>query len=124
MAGRKRVGAKRTSEAVRQLNDWVKSAIHLMLIVSAEPFSVFHTGHLQKLDHDDVYYVEPNEGGGVFEFSPSDCRPAIHRTEAYTLVSFSKGEIGLKLMENFADAKRETAEAPSEGLAQAKASES
>lgn len=112
MTGRKRVGAKRTSEAVKQLNDWVESAIMLRLIISAaEVFSVFHTGHLQKFDgSDDVFYLEPNEGGGVFEVSSSECRPVIDRTEDYTLVSFSKGEIALKLMENFADAKGETAE--------------
>jgi hypothetical protein len=92
--------AKRSSEVLKQLNDWVNSETPLMLIVSAEAFSVFHTGCLQKLHgNNDIFYVEPAEGGGTFEFSPSDCRTAIHREKDWITVSFYKGSSALKLLE-------------------------
>ena len=123
MAGKQGVGAKRTSQVLKQLNDWVKSTVQLRLIVSAEAFSVFHTGRLQKLGgSDNIFYIEPNEGGGVFEISPSDCPTLIQRTDEYTIVCFCNGKLTpLTLMEYFADAKRETA--PSEEPPQAGASE-
>jgi hypothetical protein len=101
MRKQKTVGAKRTSGVLKQLNDWVQSETVLRLIVSAEAFSVFHTGCLQKLPGDnDVFYLEPSEGGGTFEFSPSDCRATSHREDDWTAVSFSKGKsIVLKLLE-------------------------
>jgi hypothetical protein len=97
MAGRKPVGAKRTSKAEKQLNDWVESEIILRLIISSKAFSVFHTGYLQKLD--DSFYLGPNEGGGTFFFNTSDCQPVIGRQGDFTTVSFCKGEIALRLLE-------------------------
>jgi hypothetical protein len=84
-----------------QLNDWVQSETVLRLILSAEAFSVFHTGCLQKLPGDnDIFYLEPAEGGGTFELSPSACRTAINRQGDWTAVAFSKGNsIVLKLLE-------------------------
>ena len=59
------------------------------------------------MEGDDIFYLEPMEGGGVFEFSPSQCRPVIERTDAYILISFCKGEIPLKVMDYFGDAQED-----------------
>lgn len=111
MTTAKRMGVTRRSKVLKQLKNWVESETVLRLIISEQAFSVFHTGRLQKLDgSDDIFYVEPNEGGGVFEISPSDCPTLIQRTDEYTVVCFCNGELTpLTLMEYFADAKREKA---------------
>jgi hypothetical protein len=108
MTTTKRMGVTRRSKVLKQLRNWVESETVLRLITSAQAFSVFHTGRLQTLDgSDDIFYVEPNEGGGVFEISPSDCPTLIERTDEYTIVCFCNGKLTpLKLMEYFADAKR------------------
>jgi hypothetical protein len=93
---------------LKQLNSWSTSGTLLRLVVSAQPlFSIFHTGSVCKLaGPDDIFYLEPNEGGGVLEFSPSGCPVFIEHTEKRTTVMFGNGKIALKLMENFADAER------------------
>jgi hypothetical protein len=94
-------------QVLKQLNSWTKSATLMRLIVSAQPsFSIFHTGCVQKLTgSDDIFYLEPNEGGGVFEFSPDGGPVFIERTEKYTVVTFGDRQTVLRLMENFADAE-------------------
>ena len=92
----------RHAQVLEQLNNWTSSAVTLRLIVSAEAFSVFHTGFLCRLtETEDVFVFEPNEGGGVFVCSPSECPSFITWTDTYTLVKFRNGKIVLKLMEDF-----------------------
>lgn len=54
------------------------------------------------MEGDDIFYLEPMEGGGVFEFSPSQCSLL---SDTYILISFCKGEIALKVMDYFGDAQ-------------------
>ena len=91
---------KMQMKVLEQLNSWVESVTPLWLIVEIEPLNVFYTGCVCKLKGtEDLFYLAPNEGGGVFEFTPSENSTALKRTDAFTVVSFRKGEIALKLLE-------------------------
>jgi hypothetical protein len=99
MMARKQVEAK----ALKQLNEWSQSSATLKLIVSAGPLRVWYVGHLSKLTDLNIFFFKPNEGGGAFEFSPSQCPPVIQRTDIYTTVSFREERVALNLLEWFGD---------------------
>jgi hypothetical protein len=97
-----------TKEAIEQLNHWSKSEVTVKLVVRPRiqgPFCVCHTGCVRKFPSDvyDIFYLEPNEGGGTFEFDPDTCQPTIRRTKTYTQVCFTEGGVSLFLLELFRD---------------------
>jgi hypothetical protein len=96
-----------TREAIKQLNQWSKSEVTVKLIVKLGPFIVWHSGCVRKFgaDADNIFYVEPNQGGGTFEFEPSDCQLTIRRTKTYTEICFSQEGVSLFLFEYFRDAE-------------------
>ena len=81
-----------TSQAIAQLNEWSKSEVTVKLVVKLGPFITCHLGCVRKFgsDADNIFYLEPDDGGGTFEFSPSDNRPTIRRNKTCTEVCFSR----------------------------------
>lgn len=96
-----------TSQAIQQLNEWSKSEVTVKLVVKLGPFIACHIGCVRKFgaDADNIFYVEPDEGGGTFAFSPSDDQPSIRRNMTCTEVCFSRRGVSLILFE-FRDVKR------------------